>query len=125
MCFVAITRGTAECAYLHMLPDTSLLGLVQVQPSSVTSSSTRSEAPSQYSSVIDAPHQPERLLEPRRSFTVQAAMQEVAQPDALSQPVYTDSNQGTHGYINVSSTFVLSALTIHRQTMRGCVPCSN
>ena len=79
-----------------MLPDKSLLGLVQVQPSSVTSSSTRSEAPSQYSSATDAPHQPERLLEPRRSFTVQAAMQEVAQPDAMSQPVYTDSNQGTY-----------------------------
>ncbi|DBA95857.1 hypothetical protein WJX77_002715 [Trebouxia sp. C0004] len=65
----------------------------RVQPSSVTSSSTRSEAPSQYSSVTDAPHQHERLLEPRRSFTVQAAMQEVAQPDAMSQPVYTDGNQ--------------------------------
>ncbi len=94
-CRVAVTNVATDCAYLHTLPDKSLSGLVQVQPSSVTSSSTRSEAPSQYS-VTDAPHQPERLLEPRRSFTVQAAMQEVAQPDAMSQPVYTDSNQGTY-----------------------------
>ena len=38
--------------------------------------------------------QPDRTLEPRRSFTVQAAMQEVAQPDAMSQAVLTDNNQG-------------------------------
>ena len=36
----------------------------------------------------------ERVLEPRRSFTVQAAMQEVAQPDALAQPAYADNDQG-------------------------------
>ncbi len=94
-----------------MLPDKSISGLVQVQPSSVTSSSTRSEAPSQYS-VTDAPHQPERVLEPRRSFTVQAAMQEVAQPDAMSQPVYTDSNQGTQCYIHPSNTCMLLSASV-------------
>lgn len=102
-----------------ILPDKRLSGWVQVQPSSVTSSSTRSEAPSQYSSVTDAPHQPERLLEPRRSFTVQAAMQEVAQPDAVSQPVYTDSNQGTHCYINASNTCML--LSEYLQTGGQCM----
>ena len=34
------------------------------------------------------------MIEPRRSFTVQAAMQEVAQPDALAQPAYADNDQG-------------------------------
>ncbi|KAL0025034.1 hypothetical protein WJX79_001148 [Trebouxia sp. C0005] len=84
----------------------------RVQPSSVTSSSTRSEAPSQYSSVTDAPQQPERPLEPRRSFTVQAAMQEVAQPDAMSQPVYTDGNQAIDTGGSSVSTAAMSSVNV-------------
>lgn len=52
-------------------------------------SSSRSEAPSSQVSSVDShvtdrnpPH--ERLIEPRRSFTVQAAMQDIAQPDGIS-----------------------------------------
>ena len=66
---------------------------LQAQASSATSSSARSEAPSQYSNVTDNLRPFNSILEPRRSFTVQAAMQEVAHPDALAQPAYVDNDQ--------------------------------
>ena len=71
---------------------------------SATSSSGRSEAPSsQVSNVTsNTPERAavtERLVEPRRSFTVQAAMQEIAQPDGLAN-AGSDStaNQGEYSH---------------------------
>ncbi|KAL3153720.1 hypothetical protein ABBQ32_013315 [Trebouxia sp. C0010 RCD-2024] len=74
----------------------------RAQAYSATSSSTRSEAPS-HGNVNDNLRAYERVLEPRRSFTVQAAMQEVAQPDALAQPVYADNDQASTAASSVNT----------------------
>ena len=66
---------------------------MQAQASSATSSSAQSEAPSQHSNMTENLRPHNSILEPRRSFTVQAAMQEVAHPDALAQPAYVDNDQ--------------------------------
>lgn len=77
----------------NLLPANSKVMSLQAQASSATSSSARSEAPSQYSNVTENLRPYNSILEPRRSFTVQAAMQEVAHPDALAQPAYVDNDQ--------------------------------